>query len=317
MNTTTQVPFFSVIIPLYNKEKYIEATLKSVLKQTFLDFEVVIVDDGSTDNSLNIVSQFKNSKITLLEQKNLGASCARNKAISNSKGKYIAPLDADDIWYENHLSELKKLIETFPNAGVFCNNYEVKLSEHLIKVANFNFNYKNELLIIPDFFDANIYNYIATSSSSAFLKSSFFEIGTYDTSLRTGQDLDLWLKFALKYEVAFNPCITMMYNHFDASSLSNSKYNNDRYNFINSYKNEEKNNLSLKKYLDVNRYALSLRCIVNDEKDLYKKLKNEIDYKNLNFKQKLLINCPKYILKFAKVFHTVLIKNGIYYSANS
>lgn len=317
MNTINHMPFFSVIIPLYNKEKYIEATLNSVLNQLFKDFEVIIVNDGSTDDSLRIVSQFKDSRITILEQKNLGASHARNKAIANAKGKFIAPLDADDLWYTNHLSELKKLIDSFPNAGVFCNNYEVKLNKHLIRKANFNFEYNDAYLIIPDFFDANIYNYIATSSSSAFLKASFIKLGTYDTSLRTAQDLDIWIKFALKYDVAFNPCVTMTYNHFDASSLSNSKYNTDRYNFITNFKEDESKNASLKKYLDVNRYALSLRCIASGEKELCKKLKSEIDYKNLNLKQKFLLNSPKFVLNLAKHIQDILKDNGIYFSANS
>jgi len=308
-------PFFSVIIPLYNKEKYIEATLSSVLKQTFTGFEVIIVDDGSSDDSLNLVKKNKDSRITLIKQENKGASVARNNAISNAKGKYIAPLDADDIWHENHLSELKSLINSFPDAGVFCNNYQVKLSEYLVKKANFNFDYDDKHLIIPDFFDANIYNYIATSSSSAFLKTSFIKLGTYDTSLRTAQDLDIWIKFALNYKIAFNPCITMTYNHFDDSSLSNSNYNTDRYNFIAFYKDEEKKNPSLKKYLDVNRYAVSLRCIANGEKELYRLLKSEIDFNNLNLKQKLLLSCPKFILKMAKNFHGFLIKNGLYFSA--
>lgn len=310
-------PFFSVIIPLFNKEKYIEATLNSVLNQTYTEFEVIIVDDGSTDNSLSIVKKNRDSRITLIEQENKGASFARNNAIAHAKGKYIAPLDADDIWYENHLSELKGLINLFPDAGVFCNNYQVKLNKHLVKKANFNFEYDDEPLIIPDFFDANIFNYIATSSSSAFLKSSFIKLGTYDTSLRTAQDLDIWIKFALNYKVAFNPCITMTYNHFDNTSLSNSNYNTDRYNFIAFYKEEEKKNPSLKKYLDVNRYAVSLRCIASGEKELYRKLKSEIDYKNLNLKQKLLINSPKFLVNAAKELHSLLKNIGFYWSANS
>ena len=123
--------FFSVIIPLYNKEYYIENTIKSVLNQSFNDFEVVIVDDGSTDDSLKLASQFQDSRITIIKQKNQGASVARNKAIETAKGQYIAPLDADDIWHKNHLLELKSLINSFPNAGLFCNNYEIKLNNHL------------------------------------------------------------------------------------------------------------------------------------------------------------------------------------------
>jgi glycosyltransferase involved in cell wall biosynthesis len=309
------MPFFSVIIPLYNKEQYIESTLKSVLNQTLNDFEVIIVDDGSTDNSLKIVSQIKSSKVKILKQKNQGPSVARNKAIANANGKYIAPLDADDIWDENHLYELKSLINSFPNAGVYCNNYKVKLNKNLIRNAHFNFDFGTNHLIIPDFFDANIYNYIASSSSTAFLKSSFIELGGYDTTLRTGQDLDLWIRFALKFDIAFNPTATMIYNNYDDFSLSKSELNETRYNFISSYNQEEKNNSSLKKYLDVNRFALVLRCKMNNEDELYKKVKSEIDLKNLNLKQKILLHLPKFFLHFFKNMQRFLIKNKMYITA--
>lgn len=307
--------FFSVIIPLYNKEDYIEETIKSVLNQSFNDFEIIIVDDGSTDDSLKLASQFQDSKITLIKQKNLGASVARNKAIETAKGKYIAPLDADDIWHKNHLLELKSLINSFPNAGLFCNNYEIKLNDNFVIKANFNFSYGSDHLEIPDFFDANIINYIPSSSSTAFLKSSFVKLGAYDTSLRTGQDLDLWIRFALQYKVVFNPTITMVYNNYDDSSLSKSDYNLDRYNYISNFNAEEQQNPSLKKYLDVNRYAVALRCKINNEKKLYRKLKDEIDSKNLNIKQKFLINIPAFGLKLIKRFQCFLINRKIYVTA--
>jgi len=212
-------PFFSVIIPLYNKEKYIEATLSSVLKQTFTDFEVIIVDDGSSDNSLKIVSQFNSPKISIIHQKNQGAPLARNNGIRAAQSENIALLDADDHWHPNHLLEL------------------------------------------------------------------------------------------------INPTITMSYIFHADNSLSKNEYNHIRYDFINHFSEEEKNNPSLKLYLDVNRFAVALRCKMNNEPDLYEKLKSDIDYKNLNLKQKLLLSCPTFILKITKQFHGVLIKNGLYFSA--
>ena len=168
---------------------------------------------------------------------------------------------------------------------------------------------------MPDFFDANIYNYIASSSSTAFLKSSFIELGGYDTSLRTGQDLDLWIRFALKYDIAFNPKTTMTYNNYDDFSLSKSELNETRYNFISSYKQEEEKHPSLKKYLDVNRFALVLRCKMNNENILYKKVKKEIDLKNLNLKQKILLHTPKFLLHALKKAQRFFIKNKMYITA--
>jgi glycosyltransferase involved in cell wall biosynthesis len=309
-------PFFSVIIPLYNKEDLIEQTIKGVLNQLFIDFEVVIVNDGSTDSSLDKIRPFADARFKIINQENQGASYARNLGIANAEGKYMALLDADDLWSENHLLELKKLIDKFPNAGLFCNNYEVMYTNRLKQPAKFNFEYDINCLIVKDFFKASVTNSVAWTSAVGFTKEQFNSVGGFNTKLKTAQDLDLWIKMALKYEVAFNPTITMSYKFHVDNSLSKSNYNDIRYEFINNFSEEEKTNASLKLYLDINRCAVAVRCKMNDEHDLYKKLKSEIDDSNLNFKQKFLLNSPKYVLKLTKQIHSLLVKNGLYYSAN-
>jgi glycosyltransferase involved in cell wall biosynthesis len=94
-------PLVSVIIPAYNAENFIAKTLESVLSQTYQNIEVLVVDDGSTDTTAEIVKSFvqKDSRVSLLQQSNAGVAAARNLAIEKSKGEYIAPIDADDIWY--------------------------------------------------------------------------------------------------------------------------------------------------------------------------------------------------------------------------
>ncbi|MCF7560421.1 glycosyltransferase [Sabulilitoribacter multivorans] len=310
---------FSVIIPLYNKESYIEATLNSILNQTFDDFEIIIVDDGSTDNSLNVVKSIKSSKITIFEQKNQGASVARNFGVKQAKSKYIALIDADDIWYPNHLFELKKQIDLFPNVGLYCNNYVVFHDENFCKKATFNFRYNTECLVIEDYFKASLINSVAWTSAIGFSKEAFKTLGGFNTNYKTAQDLDLWIRFALNYEVSFNPTVTMRYNFYVDNSLSKKEkdYNYIRYDFINSYNKEELSNPSLKKYLDINRYALVLRCKMTNDKELYKKLQKEIDYSNLNVKQKLLIRFPKMLLKYIKKFQDFLKIRKIYLTAYS
>ncbi|WP_242091697.1 glycosyltransferase family 2 protein [Aestuariivivens sediminicola] len=308
------MPFFSVVIPLYNKEAYIADTLNSVLNQSFQDFEIIIVNDGSTDNSAAIVNAFKDPRITVFDLENQGASVARNYGIDHGKADYIALLDADDTWYENHLAELKKLIKTFPEAGLYCNNYEVKRNRDFITPAMFNFKFDTTPLIIENFFEASLISFILTSST-AFLKSTFKTIGGYNEALKTGQDIDLWIRMGLNYKVAFNPLITVLYNLSDHNSLSKANYNSIRYNFINAYKKEEQENIYLKKYLDVNRYALAIRCQLNDEHELYHKLKRQIDYNNLNFKQNLLIRLPKIVLQIFKWIQKKLIRKRIYLTA--
>jgi glycosyltransferase involved in cell wall biosynthesis len=309
-------PFFSIIIPLYNKEHYILNALNSVVNQNFTDFEVIIIDDGSTDNSLDIVSNIEDNRIRIFKQENRGAAFTRNRGIEKSKGEYIALIDADDYWYPNHLSELKKLIKTFPNEGLYCNNYEISYSNNFTHKAIFNFEYKKHCVIIDDYFKYSIINCIAWTSSVCFTKEKFNALNGFNTNLEIAEDLDLWNRFALKYRVCFNPKITMTYTFFAENSLSKIENSKTRYNFINSYKNKENNNPSLKLYLDINRYAVALRCKLNNEHQLYKKLKEEINFKNLNFKQKLLINSPKYFLIKIKAFQNFLKRNQIYLSAH-
>lgn len=308
--------FFSIVIPLYNKESYIINTLKCVLNQSFTNFEIIIVNDGSTDNSLKKIDPFIDNRFKIIKQENKGASHARNIGIRESKGNYIALLDADDFWYPNHLFELKKQIDLFPDAGLYCNNYEIDYDGKLIKNAVFNFNYKDKSILIKDYFKASIINSVAWTSSVAFTKTNFEKAGQFNLDLKTGQDIDLWIRFALKLEVAFNPNITMRYLNYN-NGLSKIEENDNRYDLINNYNIQEKTNPSFKLYLDKNRYAVALRSKMNNEKRLYSKLKKEIDNNNLNFKQRMLLNCPISILKQLKKIQKFLLKNNIYLSAHN
>ena len=101
------MPFFSVVIPLYNKENYIKQTLESVLCQTFQDFEIVVVDDGSTDDGVEVVKSLSDDRIILYQQPNKGASSARNYGVQVSSSPWVALLDADDIWYKDHLFQFQ------------------------------------------------------------------------------------------------------------------------------------------------------------------------------------------------------------------
>lgn len=102
----------SVIIPLYNKEKYIKRCIDSLVKQTYKNLQIIIVDDGSTDNSTDIISQYKDERIELIQKKNEGVSLTRNRGIESSKGKYIAFVDADDYVSEDYIYNLIQQYET-------------------------------------------------------------------------------------------------------------------------------------------------------------------------------------------------------------
>ncbi|EFT3180475.1 glycosyltransferase family 2 protein, partial [Escherichia coli] len=98
--------FLTVVIPLYNKSQSIESTIKSVLNQTHTDFELIVVNDGSTDGSENVIKQFTDERIKLLNITNSGVSVARNTGIRSAKSSYVCLLDADDYWLPNHLEKI-------------------------------------------------------------------------------------------------------------------------------------------------------------------------------------------------------------------
>ena len=133
---------FSIIIPLYNKANFIAKTLNSVLNQTYTDFEVVIVNDGSTDNSLEIVQIFDDKRIKLFTTKNQGVSATRNFGIKQSQGDYIAFLDADDIWEEKFLETINKLILSFPNEQVYASSLKIRTPKKIYLPPYRNINLK-------------------------------------------------------------------------------------------------------------------------------------------------------------------------------
>ncbi|MFN2261830.1 MAG: glycosyltransferase, partial [Psychroflexus sp.] len=303
-----------VVIPLFNKENYILNTVKSVLNQDYENFEIIIVNDGSTDGSLNKLKTLEDSRLKIISQKNQGVSVARNNGIENAKGQYIALLDADDFWYPHHLSTIKLLIEKFPKAGIFCDAYEIIMQNKTIRKADFNVDLAEEPQIINDYFKSSLVNPIIWTSAAAFEKTKFYEIGVFDPKLRTAQDLDFFVRAALKFSVAFHPKVGMRYFKDSENNLAKSKFNEDRLYFISKFKEEEQKNPSLKKYLDVNRFALVIRCKMAED-NLWQKIIDDIDLENLTIKQKFLLNLKPKTLKFSKRIHSILIQNNIYFTA--
>ncbi|MBZ9778354.1 glycosyltransferase [Psychroflexus sp. CAK8W] len=306
--------FFSVVIPLFNKENYILKTLDSVLKQEYNDFEIIVINDGSSDSSLEKVKSVKDSRLKVISQKNQGVSVARNKGIFEAKGQYIALLDADDYWYPHHLNSLKQLIKLFPNAGFYGDRYEINSKDNATRLAVLPNYIENKPVIIRDYFKESLADPILCSCTCAFRKDVFFEIGKFDPKLRTAQDLDFFVRGALKFPVAFHPKVGLKYIKDSENNLAKSKFNSDRFYFVSKYKLEERQHPSLKNYLDVNRYALVIRCKLEGD-ILWKKVISEIDPQNLNNKQKFLLKLPPLLLRFLKTIQILLMRRGTYLTA--
>lgn len=197
---------FSVVIPLYNKGQYIKRALDSVFKQTIQKFEIIVVDDGSTDNSPSVVKEFDDPRIQLFQQKRAGVSAARNQGVSRSQSDFIAFLDADDEWMPHHLETIQKLKEKFSQAGAYTTSYKIKEASNRIQLAK----YRAIPLapwegLIPSYFKSGALGAPPVCSSVICIpKNIFIEIGGFTEGSWWGEDNDLFGKIALKYPIAFS-----------------------------------------------------------------------------------------------------------------
>lgn len=187
---------FSVVIPLYNKQESICTTLDSVVAQTFRDFEIVVVDDGSTDASWDKVRNYAitHSEVSwhLLQQTNQGVSAARNRGVLAAKGKYIAFLDADDLWVPTYLEKLNRLIADFPNMGLYVVNYVVEKDGVQSSTIN---KLKLQRGVINNPWQVNAHPFWTGSSSSS--RENIIKVGLFDTRITHGEDLDMWWRLLL------------------------------------------------------------------------------------------------------------------------
>ena len=177
----------SVVIPLYNKEKQIKRTLQSVLTQTFQDFEIVIVNDGSTDNSTIEVEKIKDSRIRLIHQENAGVSAARNKGIEEAKYELIALLDADDEWKNKYLEVQYDLYKKYPKCDIFACNYEFVNEKHdisptIIKKLSF----KENDGILNNYFEVACVSHPPLCSSAIVIKKKAIQaIGGFPLGIKS------------------------------------------------------------------------------------------------------------------------------------
>ena len=305
------MPFFSVCIPLYNKGNFISDTLCSVIDQYFKDFEIVICDDGSTDESVKKVQQFDDDRIKLIQQENQGAAIARNQAIQASTGEYIALLDADDLWQKHHLNDLHQLIIDHPQAKLFATNYKIELPNGKERLPFFAGKLRTG--IVDDYFLASLSDPVMTCFNSAIHRFVFKEIGYFDPAYRTGQDVDFAIRANLAYRLAYQEEPSVIYHQETENNLAKSKLNEDRLNYIRAYDAQAEMNESLARYLVINRFALIMKSKQADD-GIWKEAQKGLKIEHLDLKQRLLVRLNGYQLRMLKRLQQRLMKSGFYFS---
>ncbi|WP_288691907.1 glycosyltransferase family 2 protein [uncultured Gemmiger sp.] len=202
---------YSVVIPLYNKQRYIKSTLQSVLAQTYTDYEVVVVDDGSTDASLQEAERMQSDKIRVLHQENQGVAVARNTGIENAAGEYIAFLDADDKWNPSYLEEIDKIVQKYPQSDIFVSAYEVDLGNGK---KNLSEQMPAQDGCLPSYWAtlSSKYDFVWTSATTI-RKSALIQAGLFRPGEKIGQDLDMWARVARNNpKVAYTSSVCVTYN---------------------------------------------------------------------------------------------------------
>jgi glycosyltransferase involved in cell wall biosynthesis len=301
------MPFFSVVIPLYNKENFIKNTLNSVLSQTFTDFEVLIVNDGSTDNSEKIIATFDDPRIRYFTKENGGASSARNYGIEKAQSNYISFIDADDYWYPTFLEEMFARITNFPDIKVFSAAIEIETPRSIFP-AHYAIEKTADYEIV-NYFTASTKETVICTSCAVFEKTVFEKTGTFDTQIKSGQDTDMWIRIGLKYEVLFLWKILARYVYDESSLSKNENYLATKINFE-KFKEEEKSNQNLKNFLDLNRFSLAIKYKIVGNKKGFHSCYDAIDLKNLYIKKRVLLILPAFMLKQLINFKLTLANMG-------
>lgn len=195
----------SVIIPVYGAEKYVDATVRSLLAQTYENFEALIIDDGSPDGSIEICQQFKDPRIKIIRQENRGLAGARNTGIRHAQGDYIAFLDADDLWLPEKLAKHIEHLENSSNVGVSFSSSEL-IDESGSSLGTYLMPQLKEITV-PDLFR---HNPVGNGSAAVVRREVFEEIKFqdelygaveyfyFDDRFRRNEDIEFWLRVAIQ-----------------------------------------------------------------------------------------------------------------------
>ena len=305
--------FFSVVIPLYNKAPYVEKALRSVAAQTFFDYELIVVDDGSKDDSASVaervindcwLSLLKPQQVKLIRQANAGVSTARNNGVAASQGQYICFLDADDWWESAFLEEMAKLIAEFPDAGIYGTNYTIiNETKHKTRIAPVG--------IDKDFVKGYI-NYCQvyaqtlcmplTSITVAIPRKVFDEMQGFKPHLKLGEDFNLWIRIALRYKVVFLNKPLANYNQdVDVANRGVGRLHNPENHMLwnlGYLEEEEKTNSDYKQLIDnLRSYGLLPYYLSEKYHELTKSELDKVDWSRQAVKYRRMYRMPLWCLR--------------------
>ena len=305
-------PLISVVIPLYNKAKFICETLDSVLQQDYSNLEILVVNDASTDESLKVIKTYSDSRIKIINNKtNQGLSESRNIGIKNSKGELIALLDADDTWAINYLSIINELFQKFPNQVIYGTDFlEIFSKKGAFRTQkNINKTDDNKFILIKDFFEASKSQAILCPSSMVINK----EIASdkmFNKAITYAEDVDFYIRYFTSNSLAYfnKPLVykkANISNQITRLSISTRQLP-DLNNLQEKYGLETESFLT---YINNKRYMYAYRLKLEGADFSF--LSHHIDYYRLNIKQKIALKAPKSVMLILNSLKQILLKLNI------
>ncbi len=306
---------FSIIIPLYNKGAHIEKAIRSVLNQSYHEFELIIVNDGSTDNSMEVVTHYLHAQekdgnnslvqhVRIIHQANAGVSAARNAGVEAAKYDFIAFLDADDWWHKHYLNKMKELIEEYPDAALYSSSYyQVKRGKKYPAPIGVESAFKSGYIDYCKVYAQTLCMPVWTSAT-IIRKKVFEEFRGFSPSLKMGEDFDLWIRVALNYKVTLLNEPLAYYNHDqdkDTRAVASERIYPPHQHFIFNLgylKTDEQQNPALKKLLDALRvYILPPYYLNKPTRQEAQAELAKVDWEKQPLKERIRFKSPVMILK--------------------
>jgi glycosyltransferase involved in cell wall biosynthesis len=199
-------------MPLYNKVAYVAHSIASVLAQSFSDYELIVIDDGSTDGGLSVVRSHETGKVRLISQENAGVSAARNRGMRESAADWIAFLDADDVWLEDHLLQLWETHVAFPQAALIANEYAATAEAARPDAGTTRRRMTGTFIEEAARGEAWVF-----TSAAMVCRDTAVAIGGFAKGESRGEDIDLWVRMALQHEVALSSYVGAVYRQVKGS----------------------------------------------------------------------------------------------------
>jgi glycosyltransferase involved in cell wall biosynthesis len=210
------LPLISVVVPVYNGELTIADTIRSVLNQTFLDFELIVINDGSSDSTLDVLAEFQDPRLKILTYTNSGLSASRNRGIDHALGEYISFVDADDLWTAEKLTAQLNVLQE--NSDVAVAYSWTDFIDERGNLLGIGIHHTVQGYVYPNLLK---FFFVGSGSNALIRIKVFDEVGRFDETLTSAEDLDMFLRIAARYQFSAVPAAQVLYRITDHSMSRN------------------------------------------------------------------------------------------------